>query len=417
MTERKMKGRKAQQPSILLLALIFLVTLVGLAVIVLLANADLLSTIERHNENRMAILVATRITGAPNFVMDTGYLGLHKNVLDTRRLDIYSKSFMRSLSNYANSGGATNLLPQTPYELRSSCYSWIAVIRNPQEDRLWVFGEYEILQEPLKTEIREAALDAYASKRNYYAGAGSTSYSRAQQMNTMLESMGGYTIPVTIALYEGDQIKKFDLGTLQVFVRKTPACTDSDKQEEEYIKAMTLVEKYYDFPQVSRSFRNTPLPHIPRFDHSGGAGRYLRCEELPIEEISKHFTFEEAELVAGMTSLTERIESAGEASGVDQNFLRAVLFHETGLDPEILAYTDIEAMAGSIRQEADYFADKVSASQCAPNYVAISRLVGPTETDEYITGTLAPLPETRRSAERIIYYYTAFSSCFGVEGR
>jgi|GEM_PF-5186782 len=412
-----MNWRKAQQPSILLLALIFLVTLVGLAVIVLLANADLLSTIERHNENRMAILVATRITGAPNFVMDTGYLGLHKNVLDTRRLDIYSKSFMRSLSNYATSGGATTLLPETPYELRSSCYSWIAVIRDPQEDRMWVFGEYNILQEPLKSEIEEAALAAYATQRNYYSSGGSTSDPRSQQMNTMLETMGGYTIPVTIALYEGDQIKKFDLGTLQVFVRKSPACTDSDKQEEEYIKAMALVEKYYDFPQVSRSFRNTPLPPFPRFDPSGGAGRYLRCEELPIEEISKHFTFEEAGLVAGMTSLTERIESAGEASRVDQNFLRAALFYETGLDPAILAYTDIEAMANSIRQEADYFADKVSAAQCAPNYVAISRLVGPTETEEYITGTLAPLPETRRSAERMIYYYTAFSSCFGVEGR
>ncbi|MFH0961157.1 MAG: hypothetical protein V1820_00545 [archaeon] len=410
--------RKAQNPSFLLMSLIFLVVIVAIAVGLIVSQTQFISIIEEHNQNRFAVLVATRMTGAPDFLIDTTQQqGIHKNILDSRKLDKQFSEFLR-LAEFSRGSGITET--ETPYELRTKCYSWAATVKDSSTGLMWVFGAFKVLPYSLQTEVEEYVESTY--DRSISASMWSDAGDEA--------AVGAYALPVSIAVYEGNQIRKYDFGVLDVFVKKTEECFDEDSLEEEYLTAVSLINKFYEKPRPlgteRTSYSEILLPYIARSDPDRQVTKYLRCEELPLSEISRHFTLEEATLIDGLkvltasdgTPITEKIEQVSSDAGIDPNLVRAVLFLETGFDPSLTASADFELLAENLKANADYFSGAESAGQCIVNYVAFANVAGVDQVERYIDWTETPDPRSniRASAERIVYYYTSFSSCWDVEG-
>lgn len=437
--EKPTRGRKAQNPSFMLMAILFLVILIAIAVGVIVSQTSFVAKIEEHNQNRFAILVATRLTSSPSFLMDTGQQqGLHKNVVDSRKLDRANKNYLRLLLQEGET--------ETPYELRTRCYTWFATVRDPSEGKLWVFGDSSTLSTDLKSEFQYLAAavkdDPWGYLSDAYFGnllgtlggpiGGTIGASIAvgnKYFDDRLTWMGGYTIPVAIATYRGNQIQKYDFGTIQVNVKKTGDCADDDVLEREYTQAVSMINRFYETPRAiegaQTSYSEKFLPYVLRSDPQRRVSRYLRCEELPVERISENFPREEAEAIDSLkgatasdgTPVTEKIEGVSVQAGIDPNLVRAVLFVETGMDPATINSIDFEALANGLRANADYFSDKLAASQCIVNYAAYAHVAGAGQTELYIDGTEVPDPRSniRASAEKIISHYNAFSSCWGID--
>lgn len=350
-----MAGRRSIiEFNFLILMILFISALVLVILTAIIAQTQFLSIVETHNEERFALLIATRLTGAPDLLMDWGYQGGHKNLVDSRKLDAL-------VENYERTG-------TMPYSAYTYCYEWFAIVDEPSTGRKWGFGAEE-----------------------FSGGTPDSAFSYS--------ATGKYTLPVTIADYSGGRITGYSFGTLTVHVGKGSGCADASEAGKQLEEAQELIQAAKSRAALMAG------EEFSYFGKSADGAEYLRCEELDAAGIADKFPPEEAAAIAGFD--TAEIEAAASGAKIDPNLLRAAILGWDGIP------SDLGVAAAKIRAALEI---SRGYGECAPNFVSYGLVSGQDRLERYAAGEIVPAAAEQAAAEKITNYYYLFSSCYGVAG-
>jgi hypothetical protein len=364
-------ARRAQSLSGTLAMILAITVLTVVIVTAIVANSQFVSLVDTHTKARMAMLIATRLTGAPEPLMDWGREGPHKNLVDSRQLDLLSSQG-----------------PTMPYYAYTYCYNWRAEAKDSDSGKTWNFGQGA----------------AFTTQPGYSLP---TNLPPGNSIGDMIKTAEteSYILPITLVNYRGNRLINYTFGTLQIFVWKnTTQCSLSDDTEKQYEEALRLYTTLRQIPPVTSATKE-----MPYLEKTFQGKTYLRCEELDAGEILRNFGQQDAEFISVRgPALTSTIEGAAASADVDPNLLRAVAFEATAFDP--LIPFDYGVVASNLRAAID----TLPPGQCLPNYVAYSYLAGPDSLARYISGDERPPQATTARAQKIVVYYESFSTCRGL---
>ncbi len=405
--------RRGQSLSSVVILLLTLTILVVVIVTSIVANAEFNAMFGNHLKSREALLIASKITGAPQIALDMGREGLHKNMLDTRRLDTLNRTHRAKM-------------PASAYVF---CYNWRAEIYDTDLKKYWEFG------------ARNPARDAmYELCLAYGWGMGGAAYGGQFEDPSCLAIAQGadssdvgedyFVIPVTLVNYAGNKLKNYTFGAMRVAVwANSSQCIGENDREKQYNEAVRLIESAPLFVPTSSQ---AELPYQPKSIAVPGGATYstMRCEELLIERIRMHFDEVRAEnMKARAPAYTDRIEEAARAADVDANLLRAVVAGRSGFSPEypnggftglpasvyptppMDVSENLAAAATLLRQYLDQASTQYNGGHCSLNYAIYAYLTSGEVLSQYVAGTLKPSGPVEAVSQDIISLFDKFNSC------
>ncbi len=203
--------------------LIAVLMIVAIFALVVMMNMRFNSTIDTYMPFRMAVLVANRLSSAPDLtVTPAAGESAHKNILSAAKLDNYVKNYREAM----------------PPGSALLCFHWRAAVREPETYGYWEFGHNPTSDMPdqfasaIKSLLKDAYEDISENPINIFKFAYPGTFTEAMLKELIDMAPSSYSLPMSVVAdsescasyggtcklltcWPGDDLGKKDCGDLR----------------------------------------------------------------------------------------------------------------------------------------------------------------------------------------------------------